>query len=79
MNGLFKQKEKVAGQVLMLNVSTIVPNKSQPRKEFNEEALKSLSESVRENGILQPIIVRKSGVLYEIISGERRFRAAKLA
>lgn len=78
MNGLFKQKEKIAGQVLMLNVSAIVPNKSQPRKEFNEEALKSLSESVKENGILQPIIVRKSGVLYEIISGERRFRAAKL-
>ena len=79
MNGLFKTKEKVAGHVVMIDIGVIIPNKSQPRKEFNEEALKSLSESVKENGILQPIIVRKNGVFYEIVSGERRLRAAKLA
>ena len=79
MNGLFRQREKVAGQVIMVNVGLLIPNKAQPRLEFNENALKSLSESVRENGILQPIIVRKNGALYEIISGERRLRAAKLA
>lgn len=79
MNGLFKQRERVAGQVIMIDVGMIIPNKSQPRKEFNEDALKSLSQSVRENGILQPIIVRNKGAIYEIISGERRFRAAKLA
>lgn len=79
MNGLFKSKEKIMGQVIMIDIGVIIPNKSQPRKEFNEEALFSLSQSIRENGILQPIIVRKNGVFYEIISGERRLRAAKLA
>lgn len=79
MNGLFKQKERVAGQVVMLDITELVPNKSQPRREFGNEALKSLSESIRENGILQPICVRRFGTLYEIISGERRTRAAKLA
>lgn len=79
MSGLFRQKEKVAGQVIMAQVGLVIPNKSQPRQEFDESALISLSQSVRENGILQPIIVRRRGALYEIISGERRFRAAKLA
>ena len=79
MSGLFKQKEKIAGQVIMAEVGLIIPNKSQPRIEFDENALKSLSDSIRENGILQPIIVRRRGAIYEIISGERRFRAAKLA
>lgn len=79
MNVLFKPKEKVAQQVIMIPTKVIIPNKSQPRTEFNENALKSLSDSIKENGILQPIIVRKNGALYEIISGERRFRAAKLS
>ncbi|MCH5204265.1 MAG: ParB/RepB/Spo0J family partition protein [Oscillospiraceae bacterium] len=79
MNGLFKQKEKIAGQVIMADVGMVIPNKSQPRKEFNDDALRSLSQSIKENGILQPIIVRRRGAIYEIISGERRFRAAKLA
>ena len=79
MNGLFKTKEKVAAHVVMLAISDLNPNKSQPRTEFSSEALKSLSESIRENGIMQPICVRRKGALYEIISGERRTRAAKLA
>lgn len=79
MNGLFKTKEKSAGQIVMVNIAEIVPNRSQPRTEWNAAALESLSESIRENGILQPICVRKFGALYEIISGERRTRAAKLA
>lgn len=79
MNGLFKVKEKIAGQVVMLAVSDLSPNKSQPRKEFNIDALKSLADSIRENGIMQPVCVRRKGALYEIISGERRTRAAKLA
>lgn len=78
MNGLFKQKEKVAANVVMIELKLIVPNRAQPRKDFNEEALLSLANSIRENGILQPIIVRKNGAIYEIISGERRFRAARL-
>ena len=79
MLGLLKAKEKVAGQVVMLDISLITANRSQPRREFSEEALMSLSESIRENGILQPVCVRKAGAVYEIISGERRTRAAKLA
>lgn len=78
MNGLFKTKNKVVGEVVMLNISELCPNQSQPRREFGNEALQSLAESIRENGILQPICVRKKGALYEIISGERRMRAAKL-
>lgn len=79
MNGLFKAKEKVAGQVIMVDISLVVPNRSQPRREFSEEELRSLGLSIRENGILQPVCVRKVGAVYEIISGERRTRAAKLA
>ncbi|MDE7361879.1 MAG: ParB/RepB/Spo0J family partition protein [Oscillospiraceae bacterium] len=79
MTGLFGKKEKVAAQVVMLEVGELVPNKSQPRRQFSEEQLLSLSQSIKENGIIQPICVRKKGAVYEIISGERRTRAAKLA
>lgn len=79
MNGLFKAKEKVAGQVVMIPIADISANRSQPRKEFSGEALISLSESIRQNGMIQPVTVRRKGALYEIISGERRTRAAKLA
>ncbi len=79
MNTFFKPKEKITGQIVMLSTSEIIPNKAQPRREFSEEALLSLSKSIKENGILQPVCVRKSGAVYEIISGERRTRAAKLA
>lgn len=79
MTGLFKQKEKTAGQVIMLELSELTPNKSQPRRQFSEEQLLSLSQSIKENGIIQPICVRRKGAVYEIISGERRMRAAKLA
>ena len=79
MLGLFKEKEKVAGQVVMIDISLICANRSQPRTEFSDEALCSLAQSIRENGILQPVCVRKVGAVYEIISGERRTRAAKLA
>lgn len=79
MGTLFKQKEKSVSQIVMLSTSELVPNKAQPRREFSEEALLSLAKSIKENGILQPICVRKKGAVYEIISGERRSRAAKLA
>lgn len=78
MNGIFKPREKEVGKVVMLELSALQPNKSQPRIDFNDAAIKSLAESIRENGILQPICVRRTGALYEIISGERRARAAKL-
>lgn len=79
MTGLFKPKDKIANQVVMLEISELTPNKSQPRRQFSEEQLLSLSQSIKENGIIQPLCVRKKGAVYEIISGERRMRAAKLA
>ena len=60
-------------------VGKLIVNPFQPRKIFNEEALKELAESIKEHGIIQPIVVRKKDKKYEIIAGERRFRAAKLA
>lgn len=79
MNGIFKPREKEVGRVVMLELSSLQPNKSQPRIDFNDAAIKSLAESIKENGILQPICVRRTGALFEIISGERRARAAKIA
>ncbi len=78
MTGLFKNKEKQIQRVISVDVGLIVPNRSQPRGKFDEKELASLADSIRENGILQPINVRKCGVNYEIVSGERRLRAAKL-
>ena len=62
-----------------IDINQIVPGKYQPRTEFDQEALNSLAASVKEKGILQPLLVRKVGDKYEIIAGERRWRAAKLA
>ncbi len=72
-------KEKQVQKVVMLPLTNIVPNKSQPRTQFDEAQIYSLAESIKENGIIQPVCVRRNGALYEIISGERRCRAAKLA
>ena len=62
-----------------ISVKEIKVNPFQPRKIFDEAALAELSQSIKEHGVLQPIIVRKKGKLYEIVVGERRFRASKLA
>ena len=62
-----------------LTISEIVPNPNQPRTHFNETELNELSESIREHGVLQPLLVRKHGAKYEIIAGERRYQASKLA
>lgn len=62
-----------------INVSEIRPNPYQPRKTFNEEALKELSESIKNYGVFQPIIVKKSIKGYDLIAGERRLRATRLA
>ena len=68
-----------SGRVLFLSVTSIVPNPDQPRRDFSENALKELADSIREHGILQPLSVRRIPGGYELISGERRLRAAKLA
>lgn len=80
LDAIFKGQEMVNGdQVEKIKVREIKPNPFQPRKEFNEEALQELAASIKEHGILQPIIVRKKGMGYEIVVGERRYRASKLA
>ena len=70
---------KVENKTNKLPLSEIVPNKFQPRKNFDEENLNDLSNSIRERGVIQPIIVRKSHHKYEIIAGERRWLAARKA
>lgn len=63
----------------MMKISDIEPNREQPRKKFDKEALEELADSIRQFGIIQPIVVQKKDDYYEIIAGERRWRAAKLA
>lgn len=76
----FDEEKEADEKVEELQLNEIRPNPYQPRKNFDEENLKDLSDSIRKNGVFQPIIVRKSSVMgYEIIAGERRFRASKLA
>lgn len=66
-------------EIIELNLSDLRPNPYQPRKVFDEEALKELADSIKEHGVFQPIIVKKSIKGYDIIAGERRFRASKMA
>ncbi len=61
-----------------LRLSEIEPNRSQPRKNFSEEAIAALADSIRQYGMLQPILVRPYGMVYQIVAGERRWRAANL-
>ena len=64
---------------IMVKISKVEPNRSQPRKKFSEDSLQELAESIKQCGILQPILVSEQKGYYEIIAGERRWRAAKLA
>jgi ParB family chromosome partitioning protein len=63
----------------VLPLDDIRPNKGQPRKNFDEQALEELADSIKQNGVLQPILVRKKGQKYEIVAGERRYQASKKA
>lgn len=74
-----KEEEPEVGKEMFLKLSSIEPNHNQPRMEFREESLMELAESMKEYGVLQPLLVQKKGDFYEIIAGERRWRAAKLA
>lgn len=66
-------------QVLMLDITKIEPNKQQPRTYFDTEKLEELAESIKEFGIIQPVVVRKDGDFYRLVAGERRWRAARIA
>ncbi len=76
-DGLSSSDENNVQQKLKLSV--IEPNKKQPRKNFNEEALNALAENIAEHGVIQPLTVRPYGDGYQIVAGERRWRAAKIA
>ena len=65
--------------VLLIDINKITPNKEQPRKNFDEESLEELAESIKNIGVIQPITVKRSGDSYTIIAGERRWRAARKA
>ena len=72
-------EENVEGKVLNLKITEVEPNRNQPRKTFNEETLEELAESIKEYGLIQPIIVTKEDGYYAIVAGERRWRACKKA
>ena len=71
--------EEAAGQDTLVKITMVEPNREQPRKNFDEDALMELAESIKQHGLLQPILVQDRKDHYEIIAGERRWRAAKLA
>ncbi len=81
----YLKKEKEAetaidkDSIVSLKTSSVVPNKEQPRKQFDEEGLAELCESIKQYGVIVPLLVQKKGRYYEIIAGERRWRASKLA
>ncbi|WP_415272851.1 ParB/RepB/Spo0J family partition protein [Bacillus siamensis] len=79
INALFNQVDLSEETVEEIKISDLRPNPYQPRKQFDDESLAELKESIIQHGILQPIIVRKSLKGYDIVAGERRYRAAKLA
>ena len=72
-------EDKPEGGIKMVRISEVEPNPDQPRKRFNEEALAELSRSIRQHGVVQPLVVVRKDDYYMIVAGERRWRAAKLA
>lgn len=74
-----KTDDAKVSQLTELKLESIVRDESQPRKSFDKEALQELADSIREHGVLQPIVVTKVGNKYQIVAGERRWRASKLA
>lgn len=82
LNSLFNEADAEIGNkrdVTTLPIKKIKPNKNQPRKNFDSSELAELSDSIKLNGILQPLLVREKNNYYEIVAGERRYQAAKLA
>ena len=71
-------KEKLINKVVEIDIDMIIPNPNQPRKAFQDNEISALAESIMQNGILQPLSVRRCGESFELIAGERRLRAAKM-
>ncbi|TWP26604.1 ParB/RepB/Spo0J family partition protein [Apibacter muscae] len=74
-----KGAEELVGNIVEISLEDIITNPNQPRSNFEEKALKELSISIQQLGLIQPITVRKNGSKYDLISGERRYRASKMA
>lgn len=81
LGALIPDEEMVAekNSIDLIDINRIKPNSKQPRKNFDEEKISNLAKSIKDNGIIQPLVLKESGNDYEIIAGERRWRAAKLA
>lgn len=76
---LTAKEDKISSQLKELNLSDIFRDEEQPRREFDEEAINALAASIKEHGVLQPIVVTKEDGKYKIVAGERRWRASKIA
>lgn len=82
LDALFQDNSPIESEksIITLSVNEVEPNREQPRKEFDEKALSELSKSIEKNGVIQPILVRPvTGGTYQIVAGERRWRAARMA
>ena len=81
LSALIPEKKKIdAKGIFELELDSIVPNEYQPRRIFNDKAINDLVASIKEKGVIQPVIVRKTaGSVYQLIAGERRWRSAKIA
>ena len=77
--GKERVEENIGTSIIFININDIAPNPNQPRKDFKEEKIEELADSIKEHGIIQPIMVRKAANGYEIVAGERRWRAARKA
>ena len=79
LNSVIPEKVKTTTDPVMVDIQKVEPNRKQPRKNFDEDSLLELSDSIKQFGILQPLLVQDKKDYYEIIAGERRWRAAKMA
>lgn len=79
VSGAAFEGNNAQGQVMEVPLAKIAPNPNQPRHDFDEDTLNELADSIKKNGLIQPIVVRKHGIGYEIIAGERRYQASKRA
>lgn len=77
--GVAEVKDEIKKDEIVVNINKVEPNREQPRKKFDEDSLLELSESIKQFGVLQPLLVQEKENYYEIVAGERRWRAAKLA
>ncbi len=79
LSALFTQTSPLEEDLISLSINVIDPTNAQPRQHFDEEKLEELAQSIRANGLIQPIVVRRSGDRFQIVAGERRWRAAQKA